>query len=213
MLPRSTIVAATATLALCAAGIAYQSQPLPPGHPPTRPQLPPGHPTLDETGAAPAVADPIEWPAAAPEDVGTPAAVICAFYESISGGKDEIRDWNRFRSLFMGGARLMTTRASGDRAAPVILTPDEYVEANQTYFEGGGYFEQELHQTTDRFGRIAHVFSTYASRRRADADPYSRGVNSFQLMFDGERWWIASLIWDHERSADNPLQPEHLPGE
>lgn len=215
MLTRNTTLAVAVTLVFCAAGIAYQSQPqLPPGHPPSQPQLPPGHPPAGQAPTSQPATPAGEWPEADPADVGTPSAVITAFYDSISGPKGEEREWDRFRSLFMGGARLMTTRPSGDRALPIILTPDEYVAANQTYFQGGGYFEQEVHATKDRFGHIAHVFSTYASRRKADAaEPYSRGVNSFQLMHDGERWWIASLIWDYERKQDNPLQPEHLPAE
>jgi hypothetical protein len=41
--------------------------------------------------------------------------------------------------------------------------------------------------------------------------PYSRGINSFQLISSGGRWWIVSILWDRER-ADVVLQPEHLGG-
>ena len=34
--------------------------------------------------------------------------------------------------------------------------------------------------------------------------PFDRGVNSFQLLNDGKRWWIVSIFWDSER-PDNPL--------
>jgi hypothetical protein len=37
-----------------------------------------------------------------------------------------------------------------------------------------------------------------------------RGVNIFQLYYDGQRWWILSIVWDEERS-DNPIPPELLP--
>jgi hypothetical protein len=26
----------------------------------------------------------------------------------------------------------------------------------------------------------------------------SRGINSLQLFWDGDRWWIASMLWDTE---------------
>ena len=44
-------------------------------------------------------------------------------------------------------------------------------------------------RSTETFGQIVHVFSTYESRHaRGDAEPFQRGINSIQLYHDGERW-------------------------
>ena len=52
----------------------------------------------------------------------------------------------------------------------------------------------------EQFGNIAHVFSTYESRHEKDAATRSRaGINSIQLVKLGDRWWIASIMWDAER--------------
>jgi len=52
---------------------------------------------------------------------------------------------------------------------------------------------------TETFGKILQAFSTYEVRHIADdAKPFVRGVNSFQLFFDGKRWWIYSVIWQPE---------------
>lgn len=173
------------------------------------PDLPPGHPPLptEPTSQAPAPTT------ADMNDVGTAEAIVAAYYDSISGPKGEPRNWDRFRSLFMPGAKLMTMRPAGAGSVPAILAPEDYITANDTYFTNGGYFETELNQHADVYGRIAQVFSTYGSQRRIDAPkPYSRGINSFQLMHDGARWWIVSMMWDHERPTDNPLPPQYLPG-
>lgn len=42
-----------------------------------------------------------------PGDVASPEAVVEALYEVISGPADEPRDWDRFRALFLPGARVM----------------------------------------------------------------------------------------------------------
>jgi len=48
------------------------------------------------------------------------------------------------------------------------------------------------------------VFSTYESRHAvADAKPFQCGINSFQPMFDGHRWWVVTIYWQGER----PGQP------
>jgi hypothetical protein len=138
--------------------------------------------------------------------------IVAAYYDAVSGPAGEERDWNRFRSLFLPEARLMTARVMVDGSKIITLTPDQFIELNATYFERGGYFERQIHSRIDAFGAIAHVTSTYESRRRAEeAAPYSRGVNSMHLLFDGSRWWIAGILWDYERPDDNPLPPEFLP--
>ena len=61
-----------------------------------------------------------------------------------------------------------------------------------------------------QYGDIASVFMVYESRENpSDAQPFDRGINSLQLMFDGERWWILSLIWQAE-STGVPIPKEWL---
>ncbi len=52
-----------------------------------------------------------------------------------------------------------------------------------------------------RFGNIAHVLSFYEARRARGGAPFLRGANSFQLWWDGHRWWILSVLWDNEREG------------
>lgn len=73
-----------------------------------------------------------------------------------------------------------------------------------------GFFEREINRVTRRFGNIAHVFSTYDYRATEDGPVQGRGVNSIQLFWDGDRWWIANATWDEER-PDNPIPPDLRP--
>jgi hypothetical protein len=45
---------------------------------------------------------------------------------------------------------------------------------------------------------MAEVWSTYESRHAKGEKPFARGVNSFQLFFDGTRWWIVTIYWEDE---------------
>ena len=71
------------------------------------------------------------------------------------------------------------------------------------------FYEVEIARQEFRFGDIAHVLSAYEARTApAPAGKVlRRGVNSIQLMHDGERWWILSTIWDNEREGVT-LPPE-----
>ena len=154
---------------------------------------------------------PAATPSARPADVATPDAIIAAVYASISGPAGQPRDWSRFRSLLIPGARLIPSmrRASGG-TTPVVWSPDEYIAAAGAGLERQGFFEREVYRTTDAFGAVLHAFSTYDSRRTPDGQPFARGINSFQLYNDGTRWWIVTIFWDAE-TADKPIPTKYLP--
>jgi DNA-binding beta-propeller fold protein YncE len=143
---------------------------------------------------------------ARPQDVASIDAIISALYDVISGPAGQRRDWDRFRSLFVPGARLIPTgrRQDGMRVLRVI-TPDEYATNIGPQLENGGFFEREIGRRTEQFGAVVHVFSAYDSKRTAaDTVPFARGINSIQLFNDSKRWWVVSIFWDSER-RDNPI--------
>src|SRR3954469_18301757 len=153
-------------------------------------------------------------PEANPADVESIDAIIKAAYEVISGPAGQARDWDRERSLFWPGARLIpTSRGAGSAAAelaPQLLDVDGYIDRSASFLEQTGFYEQEVARRTEHFGSIAHVWSTYESRHTLeDAQPFMRGINSIQLFFDGRRWWIVSIYWQHE-AADHPLPMKYL---
>ena len=150
-------------------------------------------------------------PAANASDVASMDSIVATLYDVISGPAGKKRDWDRMRSLFIPGARLIPTgkRQSGEIASRV-LTVEDYINASAKPLEEGGFFEKEVARRTETFGNIAHVFSTYESGRKTDdAKPFARGINSIQLMNDGKRWWIVTIFWQGE-GPDNPLPEKYL---
>jgi hypothetical protein len=149
-------------------------------------------------------------PAANPADVATMDSAIAALYDVISGPAGK-RNWDRFRSLFVPGARLIPTgpRPTGEIASRV-MTVEDYAQRAGTFFEKEGFFEREAAHQTETFGNIAQVFSTYESRHaKDDAKPFQRGINSIQLMNDGKRWWVVTIFWQAE-DQKNPLPEKYL---
>ena len=63
----------------------------------------------------------------------------------------------------------------------------------------------------ERYGNIVQAFSTPTeSCHDAAGEPFARGINSFQLFFDGTRWWVVTIFWQAE-TADTPIPKEFLP--
>ncbi|MEG9431030.1 hypothetical protein [Terriglobus sp. ADX1] len=144
-----------------------------------------------------------DWPKANPEDVKSPEAIIQALSDTISGEASKARDWNRFKSLFVPGAgRMMIVRHSKTGPADLtILSTDDYQAraGNQTFYEKPIAYEKQS------FGHMTHVYESYAIfHTPTDTTPQTRGVNSWELMNDGTRYWILQVYWDTER-PDNPI--------
>ena len=147
-----------------------------------------------------------------PRDVESIDAIIAAAYDGISGPAGKKRDWDRERSLYYPGARLIPTAKPGanDGLAPQILDIEGFIARVEPYFAEHGFFEKEVARRTEQFGQITHVWSTYESRHdSSDPEPFMRGINSIQLFNDGRRWWILSIYWQQE-SAKHPIPEKYL---
>ena len=145
-----------------------------------------------------------------PEDIASPDAIVKALYDCISGPAGK-RNWYRFRSLFIDGARLIPTgeRAAGEGGFKIMDVETWIAEAGP-WLEENDFWETELQRHSDRFGNIIQAFSTYESRERKDGPVIARGINSIQLLHREGRWWVVTVMWDNE-SKDNPLPGEFLP--
>jgi hypothetical protein len=148
---------------------------------------------------------------AAETEVDSIDGIVAGLYAAISGAAGKPRDWARFRGFFFSGARMIPTNRAihaGQGGHP----PDTFIRTTAPVVEQMGFFERPIAARVERFGCIAHVWSTYDSRHAPDdAEPFARGINSIQLYHDGARWWVVNVFWDSER-AGNPLPPHYLPG-
>src|SRR5207244_11703877 len=78
---------------------------------------------------------PSNIPKANPADVASIDAIITAAYDSISGPAGEKRNWERERSLYYPGARLIPTAKPGENEhiAPATLYEDSFIACVNSY--------------------------------------------------------------------------------
>ncbi|MEM1054721.1 MAG: hypothetical protein AAGI52_04290 [Bacteroidota bacterium] len=153
-----------------------------------------------------------------PSDVESIGAILDAVYDVISGPTTEARDWDRFRSLMHEDARLIPIGQGQDSTwGPyVVWSVEDYVAygsdafANSPVLQGKGFYEVEATRRVERYSHLAHAWSTYETRLDPSEEPFARGINSFQLYHDGERWWVMQIFWQQE-SPDAPIPVAYLP--
>lgn len=135
-------------------------------------------------------------------DVSTLDSILHASYEVLSGPAGQRRDWDRYRSLFVDGARLMPVVAvAGEKPRVRQLTVEDYIQRVEPIFAVENFWERETSRKTETFGRIAHVVSHYESLRDPNGPAFEHDANSIQLFYDDSRWWIVSVMWNTSRSA------------
>lgn len=134
-------------------------------------------------------------------DVSSIDGIIAALYDTISGDAGQARDWERWYDLFVPGAVLSSVVPAASGFERVTTDPQAFAVNSGPILVRDGFHETEIHRVTEEFAQIAHVFSTYETRQSAAApEPLGRGINSFQLMHDGSRWWVVSIYWQLETS-------------
>jgi hypothetical protein len=151
--------------------------------------------------------------AADTRDTDSPEVLVEALYQVISGPASEERDWERFRSLFVDGARFLIRASShpDESVQEGEWDVEGYVEAAREEYREQGFWEREVWCQIERYGNIAQVFSTYETRVGSpDSAPVLRGINSVQCIRTGHGWRIAHVIFDMESEA-NPIPAKYLP--
>jgi enamine deaminase RidA (YjgF/YER057c/UK114 family) len=131
------------------------------------------------------------------KDTKSLPSIVAALYDVISGPPGP-RDWQRLRHLLHPTARFQAVRPTGGLAT---LTVDDYIARNSKILEERGFFESETRQSVLTFEHITHVWSDFAIRRTKEGPIERRGVNSLQLFYDNQRWWILSILWDNAPTA------------
>ena len=131
------------------------------------------------------------------QETQTVEAVIATMYQLISGRTTDARDWNAWKALHAPGARLIPIESEDDGSRVArIMTPDEFAESRSKFFLQHDFFEWETEREERRYGQLAHAWSTYEAAHEPGGRVIRKGVNSFQLWNDGNRWWILSAAWD-----------------
>jgi hypothetical protein len=136
------------------------------------------------------------------QDVTSPQAIVSAFFESGSGPAGP-RDFNRMRSLFAPEARLITIRRpENSPAVSKARSIDDYIKESQSYLASNANFEKIKNVWVEQYANLAHVFCSFEARKTPDGEVFDRAVGSFQLLWDGTRWWIVSAYWQGERPGE-----------
>lgn len=133
---------------------------------------------------------------------------LSKLYEVISFEEGAEPNWNGLQAVFHERARITRITPEGSD----YLEPKSFLAMTRSMVELGAYtsfYEFEVEREVRRFGNMAQVWSLYETRRnRSAAKPLGRGINSIQLICEGDVWRVLGLLWDEQQAERQ--QPEGL---
>ena len=138
-----------------------------------------------------------------PEEVATPEALVLTALKIISGPKGQPRYMEKFKALFLPDAQMGGVFYRGDSSFVRITTVTQFADRNGPVYAEMGFYENQLGLTVERYAHIATAFQAYETRYGKNGKVESRGINTYQLVFDKGRWWIASLLF----TTETTIQP------
>ena len=143
-----------------------------------------------------------------PDAVRTVDGIVNEMLHIVSGEAGKKRDWEAFRRLFLSTARFTVRYQDSSFHMPIAtLTIDEFIEYMGDDYYDEGFIEYELGKTVDEYNGIASVFQSYYARDGVgDAE---MGINSYQLVFFKDRWWIVNVLWTGDRNGE-PIPRKYL---
>lgn len=117
----------------------------------------------------------------------------------ITGKKNKVRDWEAFRNLFAADAQISVLNHQQDgKAVLSTYTLEEFVRIGKQFYEQDGFIEYEIKKIVQEYNGIANVFQSYYAKELTVEE---KGINSYQLVFDGKRWWITNILWTSDRNG------------
>lgn len=118
--------------------------------------------------------------------------------ELISGEIGEKRNWDEYRNLFLPTAQKISIgpgRGGTQRAR--VMNLEEFVRNVDPLYARDGFEEYAIGLTVNEFNGIANVFQSYYCKNLLGTYE-KRGVNSYQLVYLNDRWWIANTLFTPE---------------
>ncbi len=108
--------------------------------------------------------------------------------------KGKVPNWNAFRKLFLPTATLTVLYHDATFPTPLeTVTVEEFIELMQDEYYEAGYTEYELGKVINEYNGIANVFQSVYQKDSEGLE--SRSINSYQLIYFNDRWWVANLMW------------------
>lgn len=131
------------------------------------------------------------------EAVKTIDGTLTRMLQLVSVEKGNKIDTKSLKKLFLANATFSVRATDENYPNPFeTVNLEDFLESlNDSYYEQG-YEEKEIGKVVNEFNGIANVFQSFIGHDSEGNN--EKGMNSYQLVYLKDRWWIANMVWTME---------------
>ncbi|MGH1384404.1 hypothetical protein [Kordia sp.] len=137
--------------------------------------------------------------------------ILSRMLELLSVEKGNAIDHKSLKDLFLPNATFSVRSPDDSYPNPLeTVNLKDFIESLKDSYYEDGYTEIEMGKVVNEFNGIASVFQSFTG---IDSEGNKeKGINSYQLVYLKNRWWIANMIWTLETS-DAKIPEKYLKGD
>lgn len=134
--------------------------------------------------------------------------VVHSLYQCISGEFNAARDWGKYTSLFLPSAVIHVISSSTINGSKIIesTTVNNYIDYFISVIGDMPFYEQEVSHRIEFMDSYAICWSDYEARIDQSSEPIYIGTNCFQLVYQQEKWFFISILWERKLKAEHLKQ-------
>ena len=126
---------------------------------------------------------------------------------SVPIGEDP--DWDEYRNLFLPTTQKYSLDPTARRGREVLSwNLEEFIRNVGPLFGRDGFEEYSIGLTYHEYNGVAIAFQAYHSKNLLGTYE-KRGVNTYQLVFKEDRWWIVNGLFVNE-DPNNKIPEQYI---
>ncbi|MFT4533800.1 MAG: hypothetical protein ACJA1A_000375 [Saprospiraceae bacterium] len=146
------------------------------------------------------------------KDIRSIEGITNLLLDILSGPQGEKRDWELYKSLFTEGATMHIVNSNAPIGKQMSTIPvDEFVEKYSAAYSRDGFFEESTGLIINEFNGVANAFQSFYCKNLIGTYE-NRGINTYQLIFADDRWWITNIAFSNE-TEDLKVPKKYLQNE
>lgn len=126
----------------------------------------------------------------------------------VSVKKGQQIDTAYYRTFFLPTAQFTVVGKEDGKALHETMDLNSFLETLTDEYYSNGYSETATGNVVEQYGGIAHVIESFQGKDSEGEEGW--GINSYQLIYSNDRWWIANMVWTMSENQGKDIPKKYL---
>jgi hypothetical protein len=134
--------------------------------------------------------------------------LVAETQKAVSIKKGQKVDTAYYRTLFLPTARFTVVGKEDGKALHETMDLNSFLETLTDDYYSNGYYETGTGKIVEQYGNIAQVIQSFYGKDSEGEEGH--GVNSYQLIYSNDRWWVANMVWTMSENQGKDIPKKYL---